>query len=189
MTDKQLHLIGIAGDAQCGKDTAADYICKISNTEYRKESFANPIKDMLGLGLGMNHAQLHGDLKDVVDERFGKTPRHMLQTLGTEWGRDLIHPNVWVFAMKSYLESGINLRRTHYIVPDVRFENEANFIRQHGTLIHIRGREDSIDANTHISEMGVDIQDEDIVIQNDSSLNNYLMRVCDAYHTIVRREK
>lgn len=189
MNDKRLHLIGITGHAQCGKDTAADYLCKISNAAYWKDSFANPIKGMLGVGLGLDREQLHGYLKDVVDPRFGKTPRQLMQTLGTEWGRELVHPNIWVYAMKSYLEGGVDMidGRTRYIIPDVRFENEANFIRKFGVLIHITGRDNNIKESDHVSEAGVLFQEGDIEIRNDGSLNEFLMRVCDAYHVIVNR--
>ncbi len=158
-------VIGITGPAGCGKDTAADYIIGQCGV-YRKASFADPLKQMLH-AIGLTQAQTHGDLKDIVDPRYGVTPRHMMQKLGTEWGRQCIHPNIWVRAMFVMLED----EEDAYIIPDVRFENEANFVRQHGTLIHIVGRDRVIDA-THVSESGVVQLEQDVVIHNTGSLQD-----------------
>ena len=160
-------IIGITGPAQCGKDTVADHIIK-ARPAFRKTSFADPIKEMLSAGLGLTSEQLYGKLKDVIDNRYGCTPRHMLQTLGTEWGRVLIDGNTWVIAMQGYLEE----MGGTFIIPDIRFENEAALVRKYGRLIHIKGREDNIEAGTdHISEKGVKPGSEDLTIANVHTLD------------------
>ena len=164
----QYKVIGIAGPAGCGKDTAADHILERLPFGYVKKSFAEPIKDMAA-SLGLSHDQLYGNLKDTVDERYSVTPRRILQTLGTEWGREQIHPNVWVRAMwvkLDQLEDGAG-----FVIPDVRFVNEANFVRQNGKLIHIVGRSKGVED--HISENGVEILPEDIVIRNEDLIDTF----------------
>ena len=89
-SEKMPLVIGIAGPARCGKDTAADFIIE-EHPQYVKASFADPLKDMLRVGLGLNAAQLYGNDKEGVDHRYECSPRHIMQTLGTEWGRQLIH--------------------------------------------------------------------------------------------------
>jgi len=161
-------VIGIAGPAGCGKDTAADHILERLPFGYTKASFADPIKQM-ARGLGLTHDQLYGNLKDTVDEDLGCTPRKILQTLGTEWGREIIHPNIWVRAMfikVQNLEQGAG-----FVMPDVRFANEANFVRQNGKLIHIVGR--TKDVEDHVSENGVEILPEDIVIRNEDLIDTF----------------
>lgn len=165
-------IIGISGAAQCGKDTAADHMLS-KRPAYQKTSFADPIKSMLHTAFDLDNAHLYGSLKDVVDDRLGCTPRHMMQTLGTEWGRKCINNDIWVIAMQTHLEK---LGGT-FIIPDIRFENEADFIRKHGTMIHIRGRDDNIDETEHVSESGVNVGSLDYIITNDKDLGFYLDEV------------
>ena len=156
----QGQLVGIAGPARCGKDTVADILIK-TLTGYKKASFADPIKEMILSGLGLRTNQVYGDDKDTLDERYGCTPRHMMQTLGTEWGRMTINNDIWVKAMETRLRPGM-------IIPDVRFENEAVFVRKHGVLIHIVGR-GGIEGD-HVSESGIKAESDDIAILNNGSI-------------------
>ena len=174
----QYKVIGIAGPSGSGKDTAADFLLERLPHEYRKLSFAGPLKEMIREGLGLTHDQLYGSDKDTVDERYGVTPRRIMQTLGTEWGRKLVHPDVWVKAMESlHALPGYG----ELVIPDVRFENEANFIREHGKLIHIVGRNDIKSAvESHVSEAGLTVEPADIIIQNKGNLNEYVAYLSEA---------
>jgi len=164
-------IIGIAGPARRGKDTAANHIIHL-RPAWEKASFADPIKAMLRVGLGLTDAQLHGNLKETYDPFYKRSPRHMMQTLGTEWGRELIGKNIWVNAMDKHLDS---LGGT-FLIPDVRFDSEADFVREHGTLIHIIGREHIIDSD-HVSENPVTIHNSDILLNNNRSLVEYLTNI------------
>lgn len=171
-------IIGISGLARVGKDTAAGFIQ--DNIEgYERASFADPIKEMLMIGLGMSAEQMYGgEVREKIDPRYGCTPRHLMQTLGTEWGRDIIDQNIWVNAMKSKLgtiEGGL-------IIPDVRFESEAEFIRKNGVLIHIKGK--TTLSSTHKSESGVYIEPEDITVLNNDTIylfQSAIKKVCNIY--------
>jgi len=165
-------IIGISGAAQCGKDTAADHILS-KRPAYQKTSFADPIKTMIRAGFGLTDAQLYGTKKDIVDQFYGCSPRHMMQTLGTEYGRHQINQNIWVLAMQHHLEQ---LGGT-FIIPDIRFENEAKFVREHGVLIHIVGRDNNIKESGHISEAGIETHANDYHIMNDKDLPFFLDEV------------
>lgn len=164
-------LIGISGPARCGKDTAADFIID-KRPAYQKVSFADPIKAMLRVGFDMTDGQLYGHHKEEIDMRYGRSPRDMMQTLGTEWGRELVDGDIWVKAMEAHL----NKLGGTFVIPDVRFENEADFIRKHGRLIHVRGRDRGID-DTHASEAGVVGRLPDITIHNKEDIQCYLDHV------------
>lgn len=58
------------------------------------------------------------------------TPRKLLQLVGTEGGRKIIHPNVWINATLSSYDSTKN-----WIITDVRFANEADAIRNAGGVV------------------------------------------------------
>ena len=154
----KMRLIGIAGKARSGKDTAANYLLEKLGDDWSSASFADPMKAMLGV-IGVNCSDA---AKDLPKNQYGVSTRHMLQTLGTEWGRNGIGSDFWidVFANMNAYQC--------VIVPDVRFENEADLVRKNGILIHIKGR-GGIKGN-HVSEQAVSIKDGDIVINNNGSL-------------------
>ena len=154
-----MRIIGIAGLARSGKDTLADYLLDNLGDVWRRSSFANPMKQMLG-AIGVDCSDSN---KDNIDPTFGVPVRHMMQTLGTEWGREMIHGNIWVEAF-ARLNAG-----KYVIVPDVRFENEAELVREYGVLICIEGR-GGIEGG-HISERKLQYDDRDIYIDNSRDLD------------------
>lgn len=156
--DTPMRLIGIHGPARAGKDTLCSYILDNLDDIWLRSSFADPIKRMLE-AIGVDCSD---EAKAVIDERFCYTPRHMMQILGTEWGREMIHGNIWVDAF-ARLNAGKCV-----IVPDVRFENEADLVREHGVLIHLVGR-GGIEGN-HVSENAIAFKPGDIVIDNSRDL-------------------
>lgn len=155
----KMRLIGIAGKARSGKDTAAKYLLNKLGSEWYIASFADPMKEMLNV-IGIDTGD---SFKDLPINQFGVSTRHMLQTLGTEWGRNLISNDFWVDVF-----ANMNAYQC-VIVPDVRFENEADLIREHGVLICIEGR-GGVDGS-HISERKLQYDDRDIYIDNRGSLS------------------
>ena len=95
------NLIALTGLAGSGKTTAADYLVKAHG--FACISFAGPIKSMLRT-LGLTALEdieevFEGEGKEKPNRLLcGKSPRFAMQTLGTEWGRDLIGPDLWVNA-------------------------------------------------------------------------------------------
>lgn len=124
-----IKLIGFAGFAGAGKTTAAKYLGEKHG--YIRTSFATPIKDMLQI-LGLDTAHLSGHLKHTPTVLLGgKTPREAMQTLGTEWGRNLVHPDLWVEQWTDAAREHLGARR-RVVVDDVRFENEVRAIEELG---------------------------------------------------------
>ena len=150
----KMRLIGIHGPARAGKDTLCSYMLDNLDGIWLRSSFADPLKEMLR-AIGVDCSD---DKKAVVSDDYGVTPRHMMQTLGTEWGRHMIDGDIWVKAF-ARLNAGKGV-----IVPDVRFENEAELVREHGVLIHLVGR-GGIEGN-HVSENAIAFKPGDIVIDN-----------------------
>jgi hypothetical protein len=150
-------LVGLTGKAGSGKTTAAQVLV---DAGWHRVKFAGPLKDMLR-GMGLTDRHIEGDLKEVpCDLLGGQTPRYAMQTLGTEWGRGLIHPDLWIMLARqrivTAMAAGLNV-----VVDDVRFENEAAVIRDLGG--YVVGLERGDGAGGHISEAGVAA---DLVYQN-----------------------
>jgi hypothetical protein len=172
-------LIGIAGRARSGKDTVAHFIvAAVGGYTY---SFADPIRAMLRpLGVDMSdpYWQQH---KEAVIPALGVSPRRLMQTLGTEWGRELIHPDLWLMlAQQRLLRHGPGM-----VVPDVRFENEAAWIRTHGgRIIHLY-RESAEEVVAHKSESGIGVDPSDVRLFNDGTLEELQISVrglLNVYH-------
>jgi hypothetical protein len=163
-----MKLIGITGQARSGKDTAADFL--ISSIDFTKYSFATPIKDAVKNLFHLTDDHVNGHLKEVVLPDLGCSPRYLMQTLGTEWGRKLVDPEVWLMvAQKSISRLALN-GNAGVVIPDVRFENEAAFIRNNGgLLIHI-SRPDCEKVLAHESELGVSLMPGDAQIVNNGTL-------------------
>ncbi len=123
-------LIGVTGKAGVGKSTTAQVL--VRDHGFVCVPFAGPLKKMLS-ALGLSDAELYGDMKEVVNQFFGQTPRHMMQTLGTDWGREMIHPAIWLKAWE--LEAS---KHEKVIVDDVRFMNEVDLIKSlNGMVIRL----------------------------------------------------
>lgn len=140
-------LIALTGRAGVGKSFAAN---RFEEFGYKRMKFASPLKAMLQ-SLGLNQRQIEGDLKhEPCDLLCGKTPRWAMQTLGTEWGRNLIGQELWLNAFRRDLGA---LYPTHsVVVDDLRFPNEADLIRSlGGVIVRLYGAHSAIDQS-HESE-------------------------------------
>lgn len=155
-------------------------------------AFAEPLKAMLR-ALGLDEQDLNGWRKDENNYDFHATPRYMMQTLGTEWGRDTINENIWLIAAAKRIKK-MNQAQPDatIIITDVRFQNEADFVRKHGFLIHVDRPIRRIDGSTHRSENPVSINEaEDFVIINDGDLEQLreeALRIASAISIDVTRK-
>jgi hypothetical protein len=135
-------LIGITGNAGTGKDTVGTAIQGWFGNQIEKLSFATRLKQMLATMLDVPYEMLEGttDMSRKWREQPVKgidlTPRQMMLSLGTEWGRDMVHHDLWVLLAKQQYED-LNLlpHAPGAYFTDVRFENEAKWIRDSGGIL------------------------------------------------------
>lgn len=156
-------IIGLTGHKGAGKSEAAKTLISLG---YQRERFAGPLKDMLR-ALGLTEAQVDGDQKETPCPLLGgATPRHAMQTLGSEWGRSLIDPNLWIMIWKSRATA-----HSHVVVDDIRFPNEVDAIRELGGAI-CRIDRPGAHGDGHISEQHIDMLPADHVIANTGNLSD-----------------
>lgn len=158
-------LIGLAGPAGVGKDTAAAHLRAAHS--FRQIAFADPIRAMLQAALPLEPKDFEHGRKEEILPEIGKSPRQLMQSLGTEWGRNLVHPEIWVrLAEDTVLAEHVTLGRS-LVISDVRMENEAEMIRRHGgVIVHLR-RKAAARVAAHSSETGIAVYSSDWTIHND----------------------
>lgn len=184
-----MRLIGIAGKARSGKDTAAAYL--VEKHGLVKYSFADPLKSGIRAMFGLTEEHVNGDLKETVIPWLGTSPRRLMQTLGTEWGREIVRPDLWVLlAQRQWDHLKLATDDTFHcgmIVPDIRFEEEAEFIRRNGgQVIHLMRDELEL-VEAHKSEAGIRFQRGDWLIENNGTIEELHQALEDDYLGRVKR--
>jgi hypothetical protein len=135
-------IIGVVGLIGAGKDTMADYLVNIH--QFRRESFANTLKDAVSSVFGWDRDLLEGrtrhsrEWREQVDAWWADrlnmpelTPRWVLQYWGTEVVRRSFHDDTWIASLEN------RLRKTtdDVVISDCRFPNEIGAIKRAGGLV------------------------------------------------------
>lgn len=170
-----MRLVGITGRAGVGKNTVASLVPGAEVI-----GLADPIYRGLATMLGIDERELRDRArKEAPVEWLGRSPRTLLQTLGTEWGRDTVRADVWLLLAERRIQELDRAGASAVVVADVRFANEAEMIRRLGGQVwEVRRSGQSIgDAGGHSSERGVCPELVDVVIENDGSLEELEARV------------
>lgn len=167
-------LIGLTGLAGSGKSEIANVL--INEMGFTRVKFADPLKNMVrGMLADMGYCRddvermIEGDLKEALIPELNVTPRHIMVTLGTEWGRNLIQRDLWARLWSAKVEALLTGggMRSRVVVDDVRFPNEVNALRYHGGKLW-RIERPGLTSNGHESE-SLDVP-ADLTIINDRSL-------------------
>lgn len=174
LTKPSRTVIAFTGLIGAGKSEAARYL--IERHGFKRGKFAAALKEMMrtylryrGVPPDMIERMIEGDLKEVPSPYLnGRTPRHAMQSLGTEWGRDCIHTDLWVDT-----EMDAQRAAPALVFDDARFLNEAAAVRAAGgALVRIErtGAGSAVGAG-HSSE-GQNLG-ETLTIHNDGTLAEF----------------
>ena len=164
-------IVALCGPAGCGKTTVAKELSLATGAGI--VSFALPMKHMIeelleyyGYDEDERCRALYtqeGKAKPLSSIPGSPTPRHLLQTIGTEWGRDQVHPDIGVSA--ALAQAGRCSKGA--IFDDCRFNNEAAAVRLvGGVVVHLR-RKAILGIPHHASETGVFAEPRDLHVVND----------------------
>jgi len=123
-----------------------------------------------------------GDLKETpcaITPYRAISPRVVMQTLGTEWGRGIIHPDIWADLCAEHidriLDSGYRV-----VVDDLRYPNEWRMLKTFGAFVMNLHRPGAQPLNDHPSEGALTAEHFDCTLENDSNLVMLRWRVCAA---------
>jgi phosphomevalonate kinase len=186
-------LIGVSGKMGTGKDYFVEnYIKKFIENELKEKCLILSFADMIKINLMVHH-----DIQ--LDELYGYKSskiRNLLQLEGTEKGRNVHGEDIWIRYVKAWSELFISRGIKYFIIPDVRFKNELEFIKKNNGIIfriyapnrnEKRLRNESLNQENyekiknHQSEIELDDFKFDIIIDNDNildedNINNILSR-------------
>ncbi|UUJ74495.1 deoxynucleoside-5'-monophosphate kinase [Microcystis phage Mae-Yong1326-1] len=165
-------LVGIyAPAAQSGKSTLADGLAGFG---FIRLKFAGALRTMLSSLLAYQGAD-QAAIADMLDGAAkqdpspllaGRSPRYAMRSLGTEWGRDQMAPDVWVRILLTKAATH-RMRGEPVVVDDMRFPNEAQAVRDAGGLtVRVTRPDLPPQAGEHPSEGGLDGWDFDLDITN-----------------------
>ena len=187
-------IIAICGAKRSGKDVLAEHIIKKYN--YTRLSFADPLKvavkglfnfddDQVGIGVDTGT-----DKKDIIDERWGITPRAALQFFGTEMMQEKIQEllpgmkrNFFANTLANHIENSTEEER--FVISDLRFIHEYERllniskinIRDITIVRVIRPSKDRTkEPEPHISELEYTQIPYDIIMINNGSIEDYIRR-------------
>ncbi len=178
-------LIGLTGRARSGKSTAAKHLVGTYLLEHY--AFADPLRDGLMAIFNLDPTDFEGERKELPLAWLDRSPRQLMQSMGTEWARNNLHPDVWVLLAEQNLDYMTKALGAvlGFVISDVRFENEADFIRRRGgKVIHIF-RPGAKAVNPHISEAGVAAHKDDLTLTNYGTVKEFLSSL-DEMFLIVR---
>jgi hypothetical protein len=165
-------IIGLSGKAGAGKDTVANIL--VEHYGYRRVAFADKIRECLFAldPIVTARAEYPLHLSEYFDdfgwERTKQLPevRRLMQTFGTEVGRNLIDANLWIELALGDVEPDHKV-----VVTDVRFPDEADNVKWlFGEVWRVERKVAPV--NNHISETALDDWVFDRVIDNSGTIQD-----------------
>lgn len=170
-------LIGLCGYAGAGKDTAAQLL--IEEYYFQRVAFADPIKKALLALDPIVPGEREGEYlplsvfsreRSWAEVKEYPEVRRLMQIMGTEVGRNLFDPEIWVKLAEGKLNSTMSVG--HAVVTDVRFPNEARLIKKHGGYLVRVERPRFGPINEHLSDRASENWTYDYHIDNDGDIRS-----------------
>ena len=174
-------IVGLAGYLKSGKSEVAR---ALQDKGFQRMRFAQPLKDMIK-ALGLTDAHVDGHLKEEPCELLcGRTPRWAMQTLGTEWGRDLIHSEIWITLWRARALAVLG-NGGKIVVDDVRFHNELRAVRELDGEVW-RVNRPGLVHQAHVSESYIGEMNPDRELMNTRDIEYLRRQVFEALEEKVR---
>lgn len=221
-TEERTNFDGMMSDTQYVEYMLEDDKISYNKSSWQQKSFAHKIKQITCILLGCTMEQLEdpifketplgeewwviklpsnwiipylGDYPSFYYKKYNViklTPRMLMQMLGTEFGREIIHPNIWVNAtFADYQPNGApynslgdvfddlklcpsETKMPNWIITDVRFPNEAEAIKDRGgILIRVNRDRIKIRDNMYIHREEYNKLHNIIEHESETALDNY----------------
>ena len=177
-------VVALCGPRRVGKDTIANYLAEYG---YEHIKITSPLKALCKSLFHFTDDQLESDLKEVVDPRWGVSPRQVMQFIGTEVFQYKVQElipqvgrNFWVNSLVSLIEANPSKR---YVISDLRFLHEHRALEQFDTLT-IKITSDRVQHNStdlHQSECEYQTVKENVHVANNSTKEALYSRIDEVF--------
>lgn len=180
-------IIGITGKMQNGKDTLAKIIQEMY-PYYKIIHYADPLKDFCKQFLGLSEEDVNtSEGKARYNEFWGMTNREILQKVGTDALRKGFREDFWVKLMSLKIKADES-----FIIPDVRFDDEAELVlKNYGIMFRIN--RESVNQSrkelNHLSELGINNKLVTYDIENDGTIEDLKNKVKECLQDFNTRPK
>ena len=170
-----LAIIGLTGNKHHGKNLFSTLI-RNNSVGWSEIAFADALKDITYILFELDYEQLYGNKKEEFIDKLGTTPRHLLQQIGTDIFRNLFSKiykrsdTIWIDIIDRVIHDSLFY---NWIVTDVRFQNEVDFINNLncGMIIKIF-RPDYNETSTHVSEEIDNLKNIHFKIMNNGTIDD-----------------
>ncbi len=174
-------IVGLGYNMGVGKDTAAEALCK--ELGFKRVGFADALKDLAlkadplitsatrAVNVNVGHGRLAWAVHGLGYENAKRTypeVREFLQRLGSG-AREVFGDTFWIDRVMepAILRSKAGL---HTVIPDVRYRNEADTIRESGGIV-INITRPGYHGNGHVTETELnDYEHFHAVVDNNGSI-------------------
>lgn len=164
----RVRMIGLAGHVNSGKSAAAAMIPGAVHLQW-----ADPLYRGLAAMLDVPEEVLRDrgiKERSLAIAGIPASPRQLTRTLGTEWGRECIDPDLWVrLTIKRIRSIHAATGRDTFAICGTRFPNEVAAIREYGGEVWWIDRP-GVEAGDHVSDVSLTREQCDRVIVNDGSM-------------------
>jgi len=152
-------ILGLSGKKQAGKSIVAKQL--VEKHGFTEIIYAEPLKELIGKQLlGLTHGQLYGDAeKDLKDPLWKRTPRQLIQLIGTECFRAIVDADFWVKIAFKKIDKLHKQGVKDFVITDCRFPNEIEAVEyfEHGHTVRIiRNNYGFPNFDFHPSEIALD---------------------------------
>lgn len=152
-------IVGLTGKKRSGKDTVFQ-LMETPGTV--RAAFADNLKREIAKITGLSVAEVEHNKESL---------RLLLQAWGADFRRQFYGEDYWVKAMEADLFKLEVAGNQWTIITDVRFPNEAQFLKDvGGTIVRVQRDTDTIDS--HSSETAMDEYEVDYTINNNGTLDD-----------------
>lgn len=209
-------LIGICGKKQVGKNTAGNILSLIDCFEQIREfglppktineyiknnlnddyvlslsrfdltSFAEKLKGMASILCDTEYDKYENEeFKESIDELTNMSNRQVLQRIG-ETMRNIFGEDIWIKSLFNKFDSKFE-KGGHIIITDVRYKNEADYIKNKGGIL-IRINRNTRYNDNHISEIDLDDYEKfDYIVDNNGTINQLIDKIVDIYNDLLKK--
>lgn len=182
-------LIGVSGKIGSGKSTFAKYL--VDNFNFIEMSLADPLKKACQELFLLSDEQVFGnqEQKGTIDNRWGKSPRELLQFVGTDLLRNQmkylipdLHEDIFLKRFELWYNENKNV---NVIVSDIRYPNELKYIKKSGGIVIKIERSNYDIHSNHSSESSLNNEVFDFIINNNFDVDTFKNMIDIVMHDII----